>query len=138
MAEYIERSWVVNWLKKVGHLLKAEHNHKEKTALVGKIIDHIENCPAVDVVEVVRGQWISAKDRLPTESEGTVLVCMPDVFPYNQKEPFVNVKHNRRVMTAVYSEHSGRWYLGDMMGVGGPDPIAWMPLPEPQKDGDSK
>ena len=54
MAEYIERDRVVNWLKKVGHLLKSEHNHKEKTALVGKIIDHIENCPTADVVEVVR------------------------------------------------------------------------------------
>lgn len=54
MAEYIERDGVVNWLKKVGHLLKSEHNSKGKTALVGKIIDHIENCPAADVVEVVR------------------------------------------------------------------------------------
>lgn len=58
MDEYIERGKVVNWLKKVGHVLKTEHNHKEKTALIGKIIDHVENCPAADVVEVTHGQWI--------------------------------------------------------------------------------
>lgn len=40
--------------------------------------------------------WISVEDRLPTESDGTVLVCMPDIFPYNQKEPIIKAKNDRR------------------------------------------
>ena len=31
----------------------------------------------------------------------------------------------------------GQWFKGDLMGVGGDDPIAWMPLPKPY-DGKEK
>lgn len=80
------------------------------------------------------GKWISVKDRLPTESDGTVLVCYPNQAPYNLMEPHMNAKHDRRVATGCYSQHSRTWYHGDMRGVGGADPIAWMPLPEPPKE----
>lgn len=78
-------------------------------------------------------EWISVYDRLPTESDGTVLVCMPDLWPYNNKEPFVNAKHDCRVRVGHYSEHSNEWtyefgmkcrYL----------PTHWMPLPAPPTD----
>lgn len=78
--------------------------------------------------------WISVKDRLPEESDGTVLICYPNQAPYNLMEPYINAKHNRRVVTGCYSQHSRTWYHGDMRGVGGDDPIAWMPLPEPPKE----
>lgn len=78
--------------------------------------------------------WISVEDRLPTESDGTVLVCFPDVFPYNSKEHFVNAKHDQRVKTATYSEHSRKWYIGDMASVGSIDPTHWMPLPKMPKE----
>ena len=53
--------------------------------------------------------WISVEDRLPEDGDGTVLVCFPDIEPYNLKEHFVNAKHDTRVKTAVYSEYSGTW-----------------------------
>ena len=61
--------------------------------------------------------WIPVSERLPKDKDGSVLVTMPD----------------KKVTTARYSEFSDKWYVGDMMGVGGPGPIAWMPLPEPYK-----
>lgn len=80
-------------------------------------------------------QWIPCNDRLPGESDGTVLVCFPDEFPYNIKEPYVNAKHNQRVRTAHYSQFNNMWYIGDFNAVGKARPIAWMPLPEPYKEG---
>lgn len=60
-------------------------------------------------------EWVMASERLPMEANGSVLVCYSD----------------KRVSTARYSEYSQTWYKGDLCGVGGDDPIAWMPLPEP-------
>ena len=86
------------------------------------------------ICEANNAGWVSVKDRLPTESDGTVLVCYPNQAPYNLMEPHVNAKHDRRVATGCYSQYSSTWYHGDMRGVGGADPIAWMPLPEPMKE----
>lgn len=74
-------------------------------------------------------KWIPVTERLPSESDGSVLVCFPDVFPYNQKEPFVNAKHDRRVEVGRYSEHSNLWSTGPI------EPIAWMLLPDAPKEG---
>lgn len=82
-------------------------------------------------LEVIGMDWILCEERLPTEADGTVLICMPDIEPYNRKEPYPDAKHNQRVRTGKYSQYSKTWYKGDMCGVGGADPIAWMPLPEP-------
>lgn len=78
--------------------------------------------------------WISVEDRLPEEGDGTVLVCFPDIEPYNLKEHFVNAKHDTRVKTAVYSEYSGTWIIGDMGGVSNIQPTHWQPLPEPPEE----
>ena len=67
--------------------------------------------------EAVHGKWIPCSERLPSEKDGRVLVTKRD-----------------EVMTATYSEFSGRWYLGDMCAVGGENPIAWMPLPMPYRE----
>ena len=68
---------------------------------------------------------------LPTESDGTVLVCMPNVSPYNLTEPFVNAKHDRRVRVAHYSEFSNDWTY-EMGGKNSKHrPTHWMPLPTP-------
>lgn len=58
--------------------------------------------------------WIPVSERLPKESDGTVLITV-----------------NGQVRTGQYSEFNNTWYKGDMGGVGGDDPIAWMPLPAP-------
>lgn len=79
-------------------------------------------------------EWISVKDRLPTESDGTVLVCMPNKYPYNEREPFIGARHDRRVRMAIYSQYSGTWHFS-FGAVGRTAPEYWMPLPEPPKGG---
>lgn len=68
--------------------------------------------------------WIKCSERLPEESDGTVLVCFPDEFPYSNKEPYVNAKHNQRVRIASYSQFSNTWYIGDFCAIGEVRPIA--------------
>lgn len=53
---------------------------------------------------------ISVKERTPTEADGTECVCLADVFPYNEKEPYIDAKHDRRIAEAYYSEFCKRWY----------------------------
>lgn len=86
------------------------------------------------IIEPVKSSWIKCSERLPEESDGTVLVCFPDEFPYSNKEPYVNAKHNQRVKIASYSQFNNTWYIGDFSAIGEVRPIARMPLPEPPKD----
>ena len=62
--------------------------------------------------------WMPCSVKMPCEKDGRVLVSMP----------------NGEVRTAKYSEYgNGQWFIGDMMGVGGEIPVAWMPMPKPYK-----
>lgn len=93
---------------------------------------------AADAIEELsKPKWIPVTERLPKEADGMVFVLMPDVFPYNSKQPFVNCNQDRRIDMAHYSEHSKTWYFGDCGAVGGQEPIAWIHrsvLPEPPKE----
>ena len=75
-------------------------------------------------------EWISVKDHTPTEADGTVWVCLSDVFPYNEKEPYIDAKHDRRITEAHYSQFSKCWYKE---GTVFPDGIVthWMEKPQP-------
>ena len=77
-------------------------------------------------------EWIPVKERTPTEADGTVWVCLADVFPYNEKEPYVDAKHDRRITEAHYSQFSKRWYEE---GAVFPDGVVthWMEKPQPPK-----
>ena len=77
-------------------------------------------------------EWISVKERTPTEADGTVWVCLADVFPYNEKEPYIDAKHDRRITEAFYSQFSKRWHKD---GAVFPDGVVthWMPMPQPPK-----
>ncbi len=66
-------------------------------------------------------KWIKVTEKLPNECNGYVLVCMPNEFPYNR---------GSRVKLGQYSEYAKRWFWYGG-GVGGDNPIAWMPLPDP-------
>lgn len=85
------------------------------------------------VVTQSASQWIPCSEKLPEEADGTVLVCMPNESPYNEREQFINAKHNQQVETAHYSQHSDTWYFA-MGAVSETRPIAWMPLPEPYRE----
>lgn len=76
-------------------------------------------------------KWISCRERMPAERDGTVLVCMPDHFPYNELEPYPGATHDERVATGRY-DGSRWWYEGG--STGGDDPTHWMPLPAPVDD----
>ena len=89
---------------------------------------------AIKALETQPG-WIPCSERLPEESDGTVLVCFPDEFPYSNKEPYINAKHNQRVKTASYSQFNKTWYIGDFDAIGEVRPIAWMLLPTPYREG---
>jgi hypothetical protein len=91
----------------------------------------------IEELEAKFPRWIPVTERLPKETDGMVFVLMPDVFPYNSKQPFVNCNQDRRIDMAHYSEHSKTWYFGDCGAVGGQEPIAWIhrsALPEPPKE----
>ena len=62
-------------------------------------------------------KWIPVEENSPMPNErcGRVLVSTS----------------NGEVTTALYSEYSKTWYIGDFCGVGGAEPIAWMSLPKP-------
>ena len=61
-------------------------------------------------------QWILCSKRLPKEKDGRVLITL-----------------DGEVTTAIYSEFSKTWYIGDMCGVSDRVPTAWMPRPKPYR-----
>ena len=77
-------------------------------------------------------EWVSVKDHTPTEADGTVWVCLADVFPYNEKEPYIDAKHDRRITEANYSQLSKQWYKD---GAIFPEGVVthWMEKPQPPK-----
>lgn len=77
-------------------------------------------------------EWISVKDHTPTEADGTVFVCLADVFPYNEKELYVDAKHDRRITEANYSQFSKRWYKEGAILTEGVV-THWMEKPQPPK-----
>ena len=93
--------------------------------LADDVMDIIANGVAVQ-------EWISVKDHTPTEADGTVFVCLADVFPYNEKEPYIDAKHDRRITEANYSQFSKRWYKEGAILTEGVV-THWMPMPRSPK-----
>lgn len=61
----IDADALVGWLKGAGSYLKGLENHKPLTKAIGVIINHIEEIPTIEAVEVVHGRWV-------VEHEGSV------------------------------------------------------------------
>ena len=123
---------------------------REKLAVIAHLGDHISYkedigiCYDIALAKVIEDaymelkngvtaqEWISVKDRTPTEADGTVLVCLADVFPYNEKEPYIDAKHDRRITDAFYSQFSKRWYKDGAVLADGVV-THWMEKPQPPK-----
>lgn len=150
MAEYIEREAL---LKDVSEcvIFSGRKGHVSPEIIgANKVIDRIKRTPAADASEVMRGEWISVKDRLP-DAEQEVLI----------------LTENRVITTAMYEDGTVStddscwdWYDADFDYDEGndkylicegwweyrhynPDDVYnncvddrvthWMPLPEPPK-----
>lgn len=129
MDDLISRRAAIDKLKsKIDKKAKGEIGTFYNTVIL-KVIESLESLPSVQpdkeveywhelcdsyeltivklsavIAEQLGTQWIPCSERLPEESDGTVLVCFPDEFPYSNKEPYINAKHNQRVKTATYSQ----------------------------------
>lgn len=108
---------------------------KEQNENLGNAVNVLEEINS-DLCKQIKGvtvqEWISVKKRTPTEADGTVWVCLANVFPYNEKEPYIDAKHDRRITEAFYSQFSKRWYKD---GAVFPDGVVthWMEKAQPPK-----
>ena len=121
MDDLISRQAAIDFID-AGHLV----NPNEPRWSDNEVVNFLKSRPSAQRT----GRWIPVSERLPEEADGTVLVCMPNESPYNEREQFINAKHNQQVETAHYSQYSDTWYFA-MGAVSETRPVAWMPLPEP-------
>lgn len=89
--------------------------------LVREIVD---STPTIDP-ESLRSQWISVKDRLPYDSDESVLVIA------NGK--FRNITLDKAFELACYYKDDG-WVLESYPDMENVRVTHWMPLPEPPKE----
>ncbi len=88
---------------------------------VNLILQDIRNAPAIET-EPDKG-WISVKDRLPDENQKCLV--------------YRDIDNDLKITTGIW--HSDRkTFDGLRHGTRLENTIAWMPLPEPPKDGDSE
>ena len=93
-------------------------------------VEHIADWLIVNGVTVQ--EWISVKDHTPTEADGTVWICLANAFPYNEKEPYIDAKHDKRITEANYSQFSKQWYKNGTVFADGVV-THWMPMPRSPK-----
>lgn len=118
-----EAFWILNEMYEL-----ANEAQKQALDIARRDIEFVDLMPDVPVQ-----RWISVTERTPSEADGTVWVCLADVFPYNEKEPYIDAKHDRRITEAFYSQFSKSWYKD---GAVFPDGIVthWMEKPQPPKE----
>ena len=89
------------------------------------MIKGLEDAPTVDAADVMRGMWISVKDRLP-DSNGLYIVTACD----EGCSAGEGIWYDTVVVTAEYYDGSWTWFEGgseyDLSGI----VTHWMPLPE--------
>ena len=71
-----------------------------------------------------KSRWIPCSERLPEDGQ-TVLIQYVD-------------RHDDKEITIAVGWMNGALYSWDDRITGNPDAVAWMPLPEPYKAGDSE
>ena len=96
-------------------------NENDDMFLAGRIIGTIDRQPQV-------GGWIPVSERLPEDEYGVLVT--------------VNGKHNNTTFIdaleiAEYDSDEG-WIIEGYLDWINPDVTAWMPLPEPYKEGEEE
>ena len=104
--------------------------------------------PAADVAPVVHGQWISTKDRLPSNGDNYGWVhCIVSIFESNSSPFTEDVNEREFVSTALFNAEQKIWHIGGDGGLvlnamldiedspsNGYFVTHWMPLPEGPAD----
>ena len=118
-------------LTDVNHIIRnltAMKSMYDAIALDG-MIKALEEAPAVDATDVMRGMWISVKDRLP-DSNGLYIVTACD----EGCSAGEGIWYDTVVVTAEYYDGIWTWFEGgseyDLSGI----VTHWMPLPEPPEE----
>ena len=87
-------------------------------------VSYFQDCHFVDNVLFDTNEWIPANERLPEECK-EVLVTVKDN----------KLIHDNLVMIGCYTYEQG-WILNGYIDLVDLNVIAWMPLPEPYKEGE--
>jgi hypothetical protein len=88
---------------------------------VNEYREKIRAIPAADVQPV--NQWISVKDRLPDENQKCLV--------------YRDINADLKITTGIWHSDMKEFY-GLRHGTRLEDTIAWQPLPEPPKEGDTE
>lgn len=121
MDEYISRDEVISIIKsKILVPVDNEWDSGYNIALA-EMKNVIAQMPTIEA-EPVNDDWISIKDRLPDENQKCLV--------------YRDIDNDLKITTGIW--HSDRkTFDGLRHGTRLENTIAWMPLPEPPKDGDS-
>ena len=100
--------------------------------LNGTGLDGFENCPTVEERPVA--EWISVHDKIPKCGERVLLSLVEEVAEVNEKSIVIAYRDYKE-----WSEDEYEWIeeegLGFKISYDENEVAAWMPLPEPPKEG---
>lgn len=108
-------------LKNTMALVTSPH-YKILKKQIEEILNGLSKFPTIEQQE-----WISCSERLPSDHERYLLT---------EEVHYATGRIIRRVLVAFYDDENDEWYeeMGEDVEVVS-YPLAWMPLPEPYKEG---
>lgn len=122
MADFIDREILMKFPIRRDHCDK-EHANEHFINGIETVMEYAENLPAADVEPVKR--WIPCSERLPGNGED--VLCWYEYFRFG--------KYNRMFRTfGIGYQYNGFWG-GEVSNGRNAKVLAWMPLPEPPKEG---